>query len=52
MKAVQANHPAAAALLRRSGASLDLKNRAGVSARDMAAAIGDPELDRALSLAP
>jgi len=52
MMTVQANHPAAAALLRRHGANLDLKNRAGVSARDMAASIGDPDLDRALGLAP
>jgi hypothetical protein len=52
MKAVQANQPAAAALLRRHGASLDLKNHAGVSARDMATAIGDAELNRALGLGP
>jgi ankyrin repeat protein len=52
MNTVKANHPAAAALLRRHGANLDLKNRAGASARDMAASIGDPELNRALGLAP
>ena len=52
MKAVQADHPEAAALLRRHGASLDLKNRTGASARDMAAAVGDPDLDRALGLKP
>lgn len=52
MKAVQANHPAAAALLRRRGADLDRKNRAGASARDMATAIGDAALDRALGLVP
>jgi uncharacterized protein YjgD (DUF1641 family) len=51
MKAVQANQPAAAALLRRHGADLDQKNRAGVSARDMAGAMDDPELNRALGLA-
>ena len=52
MKAVQANRPAAAALLRRHGASLERKNRAGESARDMAAAAGDPQLKQALGLAP
>jgi ankyrin repeat protein len=52
MKAVQADQPAAAALLRRHGASLDRKNHAGASARDMAAAIGDAELNRALGLGP
>jgi hypothetical protein len=52
MKAVQANRPAAAALLRRYGARLDLRNRAGRSARDMAEALADPELDEALGLAP
>lgn len=52
MKSVRANQPAAAALLRRQGASLDLKNRDGVSARQMAAALADPALNRALGLAP
>lgn len=50
MESVRANHPEAAALLRRHGANLDLKNQAGESARDMAASIGDAELDRALGL--
>ena len=50
MKSIQANRPAAAALLRRHGASLDRTNRAGVSARDMATSIDDPELNRALDL--
>jgi hypothetical protein len=50
MRAIQAHHPAAAALLRRGGASLDRKNDAGASARDMATSIGDPELNRALGL--
>jgi hypothetical protein len=50
MKAVRANQPAAAALLRRNGASLDRENRAGRSARDMAAALGSVEMDRALGL--
>jgi hypothetical protein len=52
MKAVQANHPAAAALRRGRGASLELKNRAGYSARDMAASVGEAELNRALGLSP
>jgi hypothetical protein len=52
MKAIQARNPAAAALLLRHGASLDRTNRAGVSARDMAASIDDPELNRALGLEP
>jgi hypothetical protein len=51
MKAVQADQPAAAALLRRHGASPDRQNRAGASARDMARSIGDPELDQALGVA-
>jgi hypothetical protein len=50
MKAVLADQPAAAALLRRHGASLDLKNHAGASARDMAASVGDAALDKALGL--
>jgi hypothetical protein len=52
MKSVQADHSAAAALLVRHGASLDKKNRAGRSARDMAKAIGDADLDKALGLVP
>ncbi|HLZ75644.1 ankyrin repeat domain-containing protein [Phenylobacterium sp.] len=52
MKSVRADHPAAAILLRRHGASLDRRNRAGESARDLAARVGDPELDRALGLKP
>jgi len=52
MKTIQANHPAAAALLRRYGASLDRENHAGRSARDMASSIGDADLNRALGLAP
>ena len=52
MKSVRADHPAAAILLRRRGASLDLRNLAGESARDLAATVGDPELDRALGLKP
>jgi ribosomal protein L13E len=52
MKAVQADAPAVAALLRRHGASLDRKNHAGASVRDMAASIGDAELNQALGLGP
>ena len=51
MKAIQGDQPAAAAVLRRHGASLEQRNRAGVSAREMAAAKDDPELDLALDLA-
>ena len=50
MQAIQSNRPAAAAVLRRHGADLDLENRAGESARDMATSIDDPELNRALRL--
>jgi len=52
MKAVQANRPAAADFLVRHGANLDRANRAGVSARDMAISINDPQLNRALGLEP
>ncbi|WP_372783030.1 ankyrin repeat domain-containing protein [Phenylobacterium sp.] len=52
MKAIQADQPAAAALLRRRGASLERKNHAGVSARDMAMSLGDAELHHALGLDP
>lgn len=52
MKAVRADHPATAILLRRHGANLDRRNRAGETARDLAAAAGDAELDRALGLKP
>ena len=52
MKSIQARNPAAAVLLRRHGASLDRINRNGVSARDMAASIDDPDLNRALGLGP
>lgn len=50
MKAVRARKVEAAALLVGHGASLDRANRAGVSAREMAEAIDDPGLDRALGL--
>jgi hypothetical protein len=52
MKSVRADHPATAALLLRHGASLDRKNQAGESARDMAKALGDAALDQALGLGP
>jgi hypothetical protein len=52
MESIQADHPAAAALLRRHGASLDRKNHAGERARDMAAAKGDAELNKAIGLSP
>jgi ankyrin repeat protein len=49
MKAVRSDHAGAAALLRRRGADPDLRNRAGESARDLAAEKHDPALDRALA---
>jgi hypothetical protein len=52
MRSIQTGQPAAAALLRRHGASLDAKNHAGTSAKDMAKAKGDPALNQALDLAP
>jgi hypothetical protein len=52
MRSIQVDRPAAAALLLRHGANLDQKNLSGVSARDMATARDDPELDRALGLGP
>jgi type IV secretory pathway VirB10-like protein len=52
MDAIKADHTAAAASLRRHGASLDRRNDAGESARDMATAKGDAALDKALGLSP
>jgi hypothetical protein len=52
MKAIRADKPDVAALLRRHGASLELKNRAGLSAKEIAATVGDAELNRALGLEP
>lgn len=52
MKSIQADRPAIAALLRRHGASLDRRNHAGESARDLARARADPALNRALGLEP
>ncbi len=50
MKSIRAGQPATAALLLRHGASLDKKNKAGLSARELAAQINDPALNRALGL--
>ena len=52
MKSIKADRPAAAALLRRYGASLDQTNHAGESARDMARDKGDAELNQAIGLSP
>ena len=52
MKSIEGHQAAAAALLRRRGADLDRRNDAGESARDMARAIADPKLNRALGLEP
>jgi hypothetical protein len=52
MKSIRADQPATAALLRRHGASLDHRNHAGESARDMARTAADAKLDRALGLSP
>ena len=52
MRSIEADQPAAAALLRRRGANLDHKNHAGESARDIATAKGDAELNQALGLGP
>jgi hypothetical protein len=52
MKSIKADQPAAAALLRGHGASLDRKDQAGESARAMATAKDDPALNQALGLAP
>jgi hypothetical protein len=49
MKSIRADQPAVVAVLRRHGASLDRKNYAGQSARDLAAAKADPALDRAIN---
>jgi len=52
MKSIQADQPAAAAMLRRYGARLDRRNHAGERARDMATARGDAGLNRAIGLGP
>lgn len=50
MRSIQADRPAVAALLLRYGASLDRTNKAGKSARVMAATKGDAELNQAIGL--
>jgi hypothetical protein len=50
MKSIRAHQPTTASLLIRHGASLDKKNNAGLSARDLAAQINDPALNHALGL--
>jgi hypothetical protein len=52
MLSIKADQPATAALLRRHGARLDQQNRAGETARDMATAKGDAELNRAIGVGP
>jgi hypothetical protein len=52
MKSVEADQPAAAALLRRHGASVRRKNHAGQDAQDLARAAGDAELDKAVGVTP
>jgi hypothetical protein len=50
MKSIEANQFDSVVVLRRHGASLDVKNRAGVSARDMAAQKNDQSLNEALNI--
>jgi hypothetical protein len=52
MKSVRAGRIETSALLRRRGASLDRKNRAGLSVRDIAASLDDPRLDQAIGVEP
>lgn len=52
MTSIRADQPAAAAVLRRHGASLDQKDGAGMSARDMATVKNDPALNQAIGVAP
>ena len=52
MQSIQSDHVTTAATLRRHGASLDHRNQAGESARDMAKARNDAKLDQALGLGP
>jgi len=52
IKSIEADHPAAAAALRSHGASLDHKNHAGESARDLATTKADPQLDQAIGVGP
>jgi hypothetical protein len=50
MKSIKADYVEVAAFLRSRGASLDRQNKAGVSAREMAALKRDPRLNEALDL--
>jgi ankyrin repeat protein len=50
MKSIRAGQPAVAALLHARGASLQRENRAGQSARELAAEKQDPRIDAALGL--
>ena len=52
MKSIRADHVAIAALLRRHGASLDRRNQAGQTARDMAVVLGDAQLSQAIGAGP
>ena len=52
IRSIQADQPSVAAILHRHGASLDRENNAGQSARDIAKAKDDAELNQALGLAP
>src|SRR5580698_6111667 len=52
IRSIQADQPSVATLLRRHGASLDHRNNAGQSARDIAKTKDDAELNQALGLTP
>ena len=52
MKSVVAGRVKTAALLRGRGASLDRKNRAGLSVRDVAEALDKPDMNQALGVQP
>ncbi|WP_158913301.1 ankyrin repeat domain-containing protein [Caulobacter sp. S45] len=52
MKSIQADRPDLAAILYRRGANLNRRNRAGKSARDMAAVQGDAALKKSIGLIP
>jgi hypothetical protein len=52
MESIRADRPQAAALLRRHGASLNRRNHAGQSARDLAKAKDEQGLDQAIGVSP
>jgi ankyrin repeat protein len=52
MAAVRARRVAAAALLLKAGADPDRPNNAGLSARDLARSLDDPDMNAALAAAP